>query len=124
MFTEPPEELVGQFDIVHVRLITLVIKDNNVLSVINNLRKLLGVNIHRQNFPTSLAKFPLIAPNGYLQWDEVDTVGSYIDTIDSSVSTPALQSLFKSFTIPKSARGRDEYVFLPNCSKVSYAFDR
>lgn len=42
MFTEPPAELVGQFDIVHVRLITLVIKDNNVLFVINNLRKLLG----------------------------------------------------------------------------------
>lgn len=41
MFTEPPAELVGQFDIVHVRLITLLIKDNNVLSAIKNLRKLL-----------------------------------------------------------------------------------
>ena len=41
MFTEPPADLVGQFDIVHVRLITLLIKDNNVLSAIKNLRKLL-----------------------------------------------------------------------------------
>ncbi|KAI9871737.1 MAG: hypothetical protein M1830_002509 [Pleopsidium flavum] len=89
MFTNPPAQLVGQFDIVHVRLITLVIKDNNALPVINNLRKLLK-------------------PGGYLQWDEVDTVGTYIESADPSVSTTAIESLFMNLTIPKSARGRDE----------------
>ncbi|KAI9878027.1 MAG: hypothetical protein M1830_002147 [Pleopsidium flavum] len=90
MFTDPPAELVGQFDIVHVRLITLVIKDNNALPVINNLRKLLK-------------------PGGYLQWDEVDTVGTYIESADPSVSTTAIESLFMNLTIPKSARGRDDW---------------
>lgn len=52
-----------------------------------------------------------LGPNGYLQWDEVDTMGSYIDTIDSSLSTPALHSLFKISTIPNSARDPNEYAF-------------
>ena len=42
MFSDPPEELVGQFDIVHVRLIMLVIKDNNPVPIIHNLWKLLS----------------------------------------------------------------------------------
>lgn len=44
MFTEPPAELIDQFDIVHVRLIGLAINDNNVLPVVQNLRKLLRMN--------------------------------------------------------------------------------
>lgn len=42
MFTDPPAELVGQYDILHVRLVTLVIKDNNAVPLIQNLRKLLS----------------------------------------------------------------------------------
>ncbi len=42
MFTEPPAELVGQYDIVHIRLVTLVVKDNNALPIIQNIRKLLS----------------------------------------------------------------------------------
>jgi hypothetical protein len=50
MITDPPAELVGQYDIVHVRLITLVIKDNNGLPIVRNLRKL-------------LSKIPLVIPS-------------------------------------------------------------
>lgn len=42
MFTEPPAELVGLYDIVHIRLVTLVVKDNNALPIIQNIRKLLS----------------------------------------------------------------------------------
>ena len=42
MFREPRLDLVGKFDIVHVRLITLVIKNNDPLKLITNLRKLLS----------------------------------------------------------------------------------
>ncbi|MCJ1432519.1 hypothetical protein MMC27_001876 [Xylographa pallens] len=89
MFDEPPQEFVGQFDIVHVRLVTLVIKNNDPVRLIENLRKLLK-------------------PGGYLQWDEVDAIGSYIRAADSGMATPALEALFKTFKIPKSSRGRDE----------------
>ena len=42
MFADPPAQLIGQFDIIHIRSVTLVIKDNNALPVIKNLRKLLS----------------------------------------------------------------------------------
>ncbi|MCJ1381958.1 hypothetical protein MMC17_005070 [Xylographa soralifera] len=89
MFDEPPQEFVGQFDIVHVRLVTLVIKNNDPILLIENLRKLLK-------------------PGGYLQWDEVDAIGCYIRAAESGMATPALEALFKTFKIPKSSRGRDE----------------
>jgi hypothetical protein len=42
MFTSVPEDLVGQFDVVHVRLVTLVIKDNNAAPLVANLYRLLS----------------------------------------------------------------------------------
>ena len=42
VFTDPPEDLVGTFDVVHVRLITLVIKNGDPSRVITNLCKLLS----------------------------------------------------------------------------------
>ena len=44
-FTDPPESLVGQFDIVHVRLVMLVIKNNDPLIIIKNLWKLLSKSL-------------------------------------------------------------------------------
>lgn len=48
-----PAELVGVFDVVHVRAFTAVIKNNN---------------------PTPLAAnaIKMLKPGGYLQWDELD----------------------------------------------------
>ena len=42
MFSPPPEDLIGRFDVVHIRLVMLVIKDNNPLPLLANLRKLLS----------------------------------------------------------------------------------
>lgn len=42
MFTPPPVELVGTFDVVHLRLVTLVIKDNDPSTLIENVSKLLS----------------------------------------------------------------------------------
>lgn len=42
LFEEVPPELVGKFDLVHVRLITVVIKDNDPTKVAQNLYKLLS----------------------------------------------------------------------------------
>ena len=41
IFADPPKDLVGTFDVVHVRLITLVIKNGDPSRVITNLHKLL-----------------------------------------------------------------------------------
>ncbi|KAI1099133.1 hypothetical protein F4804DRAFT_93715 [Jackrogersella minutella] len=62
IFEEPPPQFVGYFDIVHVRLITVVVENNDPRPVLANLTKLLS-------------------PSGYLQWDEVDTISSSIKSV-------------------------------------------
>ncbi|KAK2616819.1 hypothetical protein QQS21_000196 [Conoideocrella luteorostrata] len=74
LFEEPPQEFVGYFDIVHVRLITVVVKNNDPKPIIANLTKLLK-------------------PNGHLQWDEVDTIGCSIKTVPGTTAND-LDTLF------------------------------
>ena len=45
MFDELPREFGGQFDIVHVCLVALVIKNNDPVPLIENLRKLLSEHL-------------------------------------------------------------------------------
>lgn len=49
----------------------------------------------------------LTEPGVYLQWDEIDTEGLYIDS-PASVDFEAVRKLFRATTIPKGTRGRDE----------------
>ncbi|KAH8754188.1 hypothetical protein F5883DRAFT_431851, partial [Diaporthe sp. PMI_573] len=74
IFEEPPKEYVGYFDVVHVRLITVVVKINDPHPVLANLTKILR-------------------PGGYLQWDEADTIGCSIKTVPG-VTAENLDSLF------------------------------
>lgn len=53
MFSDPPTDLIGQYDIVHIRFITLVIKDNDAVPVIKNIRKLLSC------LPSSMLRLPI-----------------------------------------------------------------
>lgn len=72
MFEDVPEDLRGKYDIVHIRLVSVVIQGDDPLPVIRNLLKMLK-------------------PNGYLQWDEVNFAGTYIASIDPSVKSTALE---------------------------------
>lgn len=74
LFQEPPPQFVGYFDVVHVRLITVVVKNNDPRPLLANLTKLLK-------------------PGGYLQWGEVDTINCSIQTVPG-VSAPNLEKLF------------------------------
>ncbi|KAI0387253.1 hypothetical protein F5Y04DRAFT_286477 [Hypomontagnella monticulosa] len=85
IFEDPPEEFVGYFDIVHVRLITVVVKNNDPRPILTTLTKLLK-------------------PGGYLQWDEVDTIGSSIKTVPG-VSGENLDTLFDQL------RGKDTWKY-------------
>ncbi|KAL8778381.1 MAG: hypothetical protein Q9213_007436 [Squamulea squamosa] len=76
VFDDPPPDFVEVFDVVHVRLITFVIKNNDPRSVLSNLWKLLK-------------------PGGYLQWDEVDSVGCYVKAASPSISTDQIENLLK-----------------------------
>ncbi|KAL9089908.1 MAG: hypothetical protein Q9159_002265 [Coniocarpon cinnabarinum] len=60
-FDAPPPQFIEAFDVVHIRLITFVIKDNNPMPVLENICQLLK-------------------PGGCLQWDEVDNMRSCVQT--------------------------------------------
>ncbi|KAH9908174.1 hypothetical protein F4778DRAFT_798173 [Xylariomycetidae sp. FL2044] len=85
IFEEPPARFMGYFDVVHVRLITVVVQNNDPRPVLANLRKLLK-------------------PGGSLQWDEVDTIGCTIKTVPN-VSADNLDALFSQL------KGRDTWKY-------------
>lgn len=86
LFEEPPDEFKGYFDVVHVRLITVVVRNDDPRPLLENLTKLLK-------------------PGGYLQWDEVDTIHCSIKTVPG-MAAPNLDKLFSQL------KGRDTYVTL------------
>ena len=47
-------------------------------------------------------------PGGFLQWDELDAASTYIEKTDPAVSTTAIETLFRTFAMPKGVRGPDE----------------
>jgi hypothetical protein len=99
VFTDVPDDLVGAFDIVNLRLFAFVIEDD-ATPILRKLKKL-------------LSEFPLCAiemrtdtspePGGYLQWCEVDVLSFRINTASPDVSTHYLVQLWEQ-TMPKEAR--------------------
>ena len=95
IFEDVPEELVGKYDIVHVRLLILVIEGGDPRSVLRHLLKLLK-------------------PGGYLQWDDIDCPGMCVKTVDPSVTAPSLEKLREM----SYANGRHDWVLrLPEFAK-------
>lgn len=59
VYESPPPELIGAYDMVHIRLLAVVVRDKNTLPIIKNAALLLK-------------------PYGWLQWDEIDTSDSFV----------------------------------------------
>lgn len=115
IFQHPPTEFVGSFDVVHVRHIHLIIKNNDVVPIVKHLRALLSTSAHISLLCLFVLKSSVqegnslcVEPNGYLQWDEVNPEANYIAKTDPAASTPALEHLFKKFSIPKGEGGAAE----------------
>lgn len=75
VFDDVPEDLVGTFDIVNVRLIVFVIEEDPV-PVLRHLLKLLK-------------------PGGYLQWCEIDLESQHVETIAPGIPTDCLEAVQK-----------------------------
>ncbi|KAL1970615.1 hypothetical protein VTN77DRAFT_4259 [Rasamsonia byssochlamydoides] len=76
IFEDVPSDLVGKYDLVHVRLLVLVLSALDPKPVIRNLLQ-------------------LVKHGGYLQWDELDCVNMHVKKVDPSVRAPALEELCK-----------------------------
>ena len=68
LYQEPPMELRGRYDVVHARLLFVVVRDGDPRPVIRNMMMLLK-------------------PGGYLQWDELDVAHSFILKVKEDVPT-------------------------------------
>jgi hypothetical protein len=98
VFTAVPDDLVGAFDIVNLRLFAFVIEDDATL-ILRKLKKLLSefrpstIEMRTDTSPE---------PGGYLQWCDVDVLSFRINTASSNVSTHHLEQLWEQ-TMPKEA---------------------
>lgn len=66
--------MIGIYDVVHVRLLVLVVQKSDPRHILRNLLRMLK-------------------PGGYIQWDELDYPGTHVRTGNSSFRTPALHQL-------------------------------
>ncbi|RAL00867.1 uncharacterized protein BO80DRAFT_425262 [Aspergillus ibericus CBS 121593] len=73
---EPPKELQGTYDIVHVRMLTFVLLDDEIENALRNV-------------------FKLLKPGGYLQWGDVDVHSTRIENANQGKSTAALEEIIK-----------------------------
>ena len=74
IFDEVPSDVVGKYDVVHVRLLILVVRNGDPREVLTKLAKMLK-------------------PGGYLQWDDLNYPDTYVRTINKNLETPALDEL-------------------------------
>lgn len=74
IFDPVPDQMIGIYDVVHVRLLLLVVQKSDPRNILRNLIRMLK-------------------PGGYIQWDELNYPETYVRTSHSSRDTPALHEL-------------------------------
>ncbi|VUC37233.1 unnamed protein product [Clonostachys rosea] len=81
-----PEDLIGVFDIVHVRFFSFVLLVDDVPSVIDRLYKMLKGS-------------QCVEPGGYLQWGDPDVESIRIDKANAEAKTESLAEMFKLLAV-------------------------
>ena len=76
IFDDVPEHMIGIYDVVHVRLLVLVVQKGDPSDILHNLIRMLK-------------------PGGHLQWDELNYHDTHVIKSDRSIQTPALDELQK-----------------------------
>ena len=76
IFDNVPERMLGVYDVVHVRLLVLVVQRGDPSDILRNLIRMLK-------------------PGGHLQWDELNYPDTDVRNSYSSLQTPALDKLRK-----------------------------
>ncbi|KAJ5493302.1 hypothetical protein N7539_002048 [Penicillium diatomitis] len=74
LFTPVPDHMVGKYDVVHLRLLILVVQNSDPTPVIQNVARLLK-------------------PGGYVQWDDLNYPGTHIRRANPSMKAPAFDRL-------------------------------
>ncbi|KAF1979250.1 hypothetical protein BU23DRAFT_586541 [Bimuria novae-zelandiae CBS 107.79] len=91
----------GKFDIVHVRLLVMVLTGKDKTQFIDAL-------------------LMLLKPGGWLQWDELNTIDMHVRKLDKSVATPGLDRICKG----TAASGRYDWTLRIPELLISRGFEK
>ncbi|KAK2841691.1 hypothetical protein FQN49_006005 [Arthroderma sp. PD_2] len=89
VFDDVPEELVGQYDIVHLRLLILVVENSDPRPIIQRV-------------------FRMLKPGGYIQWDDLNYPSTHVRK--PSASPKATTTAFDSLREFVYSNGRHDWV--------------
>lgn len=108
-----PEELVGVYDIVHIRHFIFVLLDDDLKPVLTNLIRLLSTLLFK-SFSICLLLRMLttvffVEPGGYLQWGEPDIASFRIEKTNPGNKVDALSKLLK-ISQPQDTRFSPKWV--------------
>jgi SAM-dependent methyltransferase len=76
IFDDVDPAWMAKFDVVHIRLLVLVLAPEKV-----------------QRFARNVAR--MLKPGGWLQWDELDCVGMHVKKSHPDIAAPALQEIYE-----------------------------
>lgn len=71
-----PEHLVGRYDIVHLRLLILVVQHSDPVPIIQNA-------------------YRMLKPGGYIQWDDLNYPDTHVSKANPGADTPAFDRLLQ-----------------------------
>ncbi|KUJ22215.1 uncharacterized protein LY89DRAFT_576533, partial [Mollisia scopiformis] len=74
--SDPPSELVGQYDVVHLRMWASNLRENNTTPLIQHMKKLLK-------------------PGGYVQWEDADLINQEIKGEDAEQFAVMMREILK-----------------------------
>ncbi|KAI4263041.1 MAG: hypothetical protein L6R42_001800 [Xanthoria sp. 1 TBL-2021] len=97
--TTIPDDLIGVYDIVHIRNFAFVLRDDDVQGVLANLIRLISTytycSLQGLSTPNMLMMYASTEPGGYLQWAEPDVASFRIEKANPNNETKALRQLLE-----------------------------
>ncbi|KAL9119521.1 MAG: hypothetical protein Q9187_003926 [Circinaria calcarea] len=90
--SEPPEHLLGKYDIVHLRLLLIVVNNNDPMPILRHCLKLLSECLSAEvTYSGQDLTVQKLEPGGYLQWDEADLYSQEVIPATDTASTENLR---------------------------------
>ncbi|GKZ51908.1 hypothetical protein AbraIFM66951_008159 [Aspergillus brasiliensis] len=88
IFDPVPDHMLGRYDVVHLRLLILVVQDSDPLPIMRNV-------------------YRMLKPGGYIQWDELNYPDTHVVKVNPGTKTPAFDKLLEFVY----SNGRHDWVF-------------
>lgn len=99
-FSQVPKELVGKYDVVHMRLWSCIVRNNETNRLIHHATQLLSEFDFWFVLWIGLLTLQLcVEPGGYLQWDEADIGKTLTTGVEAVAFWEIMSSILQSMKI-------------------------